>query len=162
MLRWTLASQALQQYDWLQIRHDDHKFAYIRSTNALKVFDGRSSILSSPKDTLLFMLGCTALSAVYNSPHLLGWNCMFPSQIYVLVWRCSVSYIVSFGLFWSTMVLLARLWPNRFTLATMVVTRVLHAVASYCILVASFIQLCYLDPTAYLLPSWSNYFPHFS
>lgn len=167
VLRWTLASQAVRKYGLLDVQKDK---PYVIPHSPMLLIDSDIKGIRGLYISLLFI----SLFAIYGSTHLLGWDAPFPNTTEKLLWRCSAIYIASFPLlglviacFTDWIIDHARhsiLWRST-TLSAQVALislPVLYAVASSCILVESFIQLWYLDPKAYLLPTFSNYFPHFS
>ena len=116
------------------------------------------------------MAVCTIL---YGVIHLLAWGDQFPTTLEGLLWRVSSVVVTCSGLvgvtvtwcilrydtsqpgFVPTLISLI-LWSSVFIIP------IVHMVASGFLIVESFRQLFFLDPAAYQLPSWSNYWPHFS
>ena len=114
----------------------------------------------------------TAISPILYGPiHFLAWNGNFPTPLERLLWRISSIVATSSGLV-SVCVLfllsrLNHLLGYKFRLDILanilsVVINGVHVLASGFLLVESFRQLLFLDPTAYELPSWANYWPHIS
>jgi len=130
----------------------------------------------------LFMGVILIISPIlYGLVHFLAWDDLFPTPLERLLWRvcslvvtCSglaefcVSYIMGlimgfsgdidtiFGMLMLSMALLST------TVLTSVIIPFAHILASGFLVVESFRQLSFLDSAAYQLPSWSNYWPHFS
>jgi hypothetical protein len=97
--------------------------------------------------------------ALYGVIHFLAWSEQFPTRLEHLFWQASSFVITLSGLLLATVVMSANplAW---FLLITM--TPIAHMLASGFLVVESFRQLFFLDPAAYQLPSWSNYWPHLS
>lgn len=165
VLRWTLASRAFRKYGQLSGRH-------VVPHCDLEITDNFD--LSSPKGKLRSIAGFTNLFAIYGSAHFLGWVTLFSSTIEQFLWRWSAIYIATFGLLWFAVLLVGKRIADRAGISKwadfvggvcvvgFVLAHIVYVLASGYILAESFIQLRYLDPKAYLLPSGPIYFPHFS
>ena len=115
----------------------------------------------------------TAISPIlYGLVHFLAWNDQFPTPMERVLW-CISSFVVTV----SGLVCISVLWALKlleevlnfghrvqalvFYVALIVIPSV-HLLASGFLIAESFRQLLFLEPTAYQLPSWSNYWPHLS
>lgn len=115
------------------------------------------------------------LPAIYGLPHFLGWNARFPSAIERHLWHIACIFVTSAGLALSA-VHIGSVYLVRHSIrkrstrsglesgisAFSLLVAALYILASGYLVVESLRQLLYLDPGAYQLPSWSNYWPHFS
>ena len=109
----------------------------------------------------------------YGLVHFLAWSDNFPTPLERLLWRVSSIIVTCSGLV-IVLVGWSGLWvdevPNSTLRSTFnipvyvmfIMTIVVHTLASGFLSVGSFRQLFFLDPAAYQLPSWSNYWPHLS
>jgi hypothetical protein len=108
----------------------------------------------------------------YGIGHFLAWGDQFPTPLERLLWRVS-SFAVTFsglGVFLSATIdwLDDRHIISQSQCATLIaymcliIVPVVHVFASAFLHLESVIQLFFLDPAAYRLPSWSNYWPHLS
>ena len=106
----------------------------------------------------------------YGLVHFLAWSDNFPTPLERLLWRVS-SFIVTFSglVAISVAVALAQFTAlddsrgNRLLGGVAVIgIPAAYMIASGFLIVESFRQLLFLDPAAYQLPSWSNYWPHLS
>ena len=110
---------------------------------------------------------------LYGAIHFLAWGDRFPTTLEALLWRVS-SFVVTCSGFVGVTVASCILGydsagpgfvPTLITnilWASFLLTPIVHMLASGFLIVESFRQLFFLDPAAYQLPSWSNYWPHFS
>ena len=104
-----------------------------------------------------------ACPILYGLVHFLAWGDQFPTTLEQLLWRIS-----SFVITCSGFVVVTVTWGGlRFDAGSIaawccVIICIVHTVASGFLIVESFRQLFFLDLAAYQLPSWSNYWPHFS
>jgi len=114
----------------------------------------------------------TAISPMlYGLVHFLAWNDNFPTPLERVFWRASSFVVTCSGfagvfVFWPSVMLddflrSLRLDRLMFYMSFFVIPAI-HMLASGFLIVESFRQLCFLDSTAYQLPSWSNYWPHLS
>ena len=106
----------------------------------------------------------------YGLVHFLAWGDNFPTPLERLLWRVS-SFMVTFS---GLVAVSGAVALTQFTaldesrsnliLGTVVVFGIpaAYMLASGFLIVESFRQLLFLDPAAYQLPSWSNYWPHLS
>jgi len=116
----------------------------------------------------------TAVSPIlYGLIHLLAWSDHFPTPLERRIWRVSSVVVTCSGLVGVLLLLIfeflrrSLLHPNRSLVGlvaflALYLLPVVHVLASGFLLVESFRQLFFLDPAAYQLPSWSNYWPHLS
>ena len=110
----------------------------------------------------------TALCPVlYGAIHFLAWGDKFPKTQHAQLWRVSSAVVTSSG-FLGVIALTCLHKVDKQSLVHIFVVSVVsliisvHIVGSGCLIVLSFYQLFFLDPAAYQLSSWSNYWPHFS
>lgn len=112
---------------------------------------------------------------LYGLVHFLAWGDQFPTTMERLLWRVSSFLVTCSGFVGVTTLWFGTLfdWDQQgrdFVLVPVgctllffaVVVPIAHMLASGFLIVESFRQLFFLDPAAYQLPSWSNYWPHFS
>ena len=101
----------------------------------------------------------------YGLIHLLAFSDQFPTPLERLLWLVSSVVVMCSGLVMS---LLVRLMDMNNTILsntsgiTILSLLPVYIFASGFLLGESFRQLFFLDPAVYQLPSWSNYWPHFS
>ena len=106
---------------------------------------------------------------LYGVVHFLAWNDQFPTPLEQLLWHVSSLVVTCSGLVEVFAILILE-WlgsrydflPELFIFSLAVVTPLAHVLASGFLIVESVRQLLFLDAAAYQLPSWSNYWPHFS
>ena len=123
----------------------------------------------------------TAVSPIlYGLIHLLAWSDHFPTPLERRIWRVSSVVVTCSGLV-GVLLLLVVQFLRRSSLPpdhplhrlnhglhrpvaylAVYYLPVVHVLASGLLLVESFRQLFFLDPAAYQLPAWSNYWPHLS
>ena len=114
---------------------------------------------------------------LYGLVHFLGWGSNFPTPLERQLWHgCSI--VVTFsGLLWVSLSLLTdayfdrlkNYWPRFILILGMIYLLVVflaiplaYVLASGFLIIESVRQLFFLDPAAYQLASWSNYWPHLS
>ena len=110
---------------------------------------------------------------LYGLMHFLAWGDQFPTALEGFLWRIS-SFVVTCSGFVGVTVTWCMLRydtgqpggaPSLISLILapfLLITAIFHMLASGFLIVESFRQLFFLDSAAYQLPSWSNYWPHFS
>ena len=116
----------------------------------------------------------TAISPVlYGLVHFLASNDHFPTPLESLLWRLSSGVVTCSGLV-AVSAIIAFWWlkhvkiisettrRNLGAIMTFVLLPLVHVLASSFLVVESFRQLFFLDPAAYQLPSWSQYWPRLS
>ena len=131
----------------------------------------------SRKDPLYEWLIATVSPILYGLIHLLAWNDHFPTTRECLVWRGSSIIIACSGFVGVAGAALGR-YLNKLEdryprysdsvikdvveplLGVFAVVPIFHVLASGFLIIESIRQLFFLDPAAYQLPSWSNYWPH--
>ncbi|PSR77220.1 hypothetical protein PHLCEN_2v8000, partial [Hermanssonia centrifuga] len=163
--RWTLASEAISHYG--------PKYKWDKSTPLVALQVEYHEIVRFVAD-IPTCAGIAFLTAAYGAPHLAAWNADFATYLEQLLWRASVLVITFAGLLmhaltWMGLEIAIRS-SNRLVKTSGSILAIcvpicgilLYAAASVYLVVESFTQLFHLPPAAYQLPSWSNYFPHFS
>jgi len=115
----------------------------------------------------------TAISPIlYGLVHFLAWGDRFPTTLERLLWQVSSLVVTCSGLA-EVFVVAATAWSGDsstisgktisvFMALMVTIIPLAHILASGFLIVESFRQLSFLDSAAYQLPSWSNYWPHFS
>ena len=110
---------------------------------------------------------------LYGLVHFLAWSGHFPTSLERLLWRVSsvvvtCSGFVAFSSGFTTKYIF-KLVDNRWKMFLLPIPLMLlcmvplsYMLSSGFLIVESLRQLFYLDPAAYELVSWSNYWPHFS
>jgi hypothetical protein len=115
----------------------------------------------------------TVLSPIlYGLVHFLAWGDQFPTSMERLFWRVSSFVVTCSGLVGTLVMLIMKFildWlgvGRRVLLSILGINFVIfffvHVLASGFLIAESFRQLFFLNPAAYQLPSWTNYWPHFS
>ncbi|KLO10721.1 hypothetical protein SCHPADRAFT_999341 [Schizopora paradoxa] len=134
---------------------------------------------SDNDDDGLWIILTLCSPTVYGLVHLFGWNARFPTTVERILWRIITVSICSCGACASAFgAFLAVLddveWQHKASkcfgeivttsLAVVVVIIIppLYLLCTLYLLVESIRQLFYLPPEAFVIASWSNYFPHFS
>lgn len=128
----------------------------------------------------LDMVLIAVLTLIYGFVHMLGWTAEFPTALEQSLWRYSTLVVMGSGLVLHIVVYFVgrvrihlqlegktdlnlgyRLAAN---LAKAVIAGIpiIYLVASAYLVGESFRQLLALPRQAYILPSWGNYWPHFS
>jgi hypothetical protein len=132
------------------------------------------SFASQPHDSIFYEAMTMAISPIlYGLAHFLAWGDQFPTPLERLLWRISSCVVTCSGLMIVAATFLLILLAEIFHLSTPILKNLIqficvvmlpfvHVLASGFLIVESFRQLFFLDPAAYQLPSWSNYWPHFS
>ena len=127
-----------------------------------------SSIAEGPVSMVTTMAMCPIL---YGLVHFLAWNDHFPTPLERLPWRASSFVVTCSGLVGITMLVSLMLLDSLLSVIkldlliifiSIFVIPTAHVLASGFLIAESFRQLPFLDPAAYQLTSWSNYWPHFS
>ena len=110
---------------------------------------------------------------VYGLVHFLAWSDHFPTPLEWLLWRVSSVVVTCSGLV-AVSVSFVFLWLKVMNVTTkntfnflgisvlFIIMPITHVLASGFLIVESFRQLFFLDPAAYRLPSWSQYWPRLS
>ncbi|KAI0707885.1 hypothetical protein C8Q76DRAFT_816437 [Earliella scabrosa] len=141
--------------------------AYIQvSTHSAETAKSRSGI------------GLALLPAVYGFPHLIGLDATFPTAVERLLWRWTTVAIMVLGVGTFCIVYmvhkLGQWWyfthyDDRFGRFLMRLGEIIaffnvlvYFVGSMYLVAESFRQLFALPPESFTLPSWGNYWPHFS
>ena len=130
---------------------------------------GSSWIYSLP-DQVYGFISIATPPILYGLIHFLASSDHFPTPREHLLWLVSSVVVTCWGPFFA---LIARIiyifgvskdgWAERFMfLLGLFVILPAYVLASGFLIVESFRQLFFLDPTAYQLPSWSIYWPHLS
>ncbi|KLO10720.1 hypothetical protein SCHPADRAFT_930341 [Schizopora paradoxa] len=121
----------------------------------------------------------TSLTSVYGLVHLFGWNAQFPTMVERILWRIATVAICSCGACFSVSALYAAFLDDAaklhntlkpflvfvkyfFCISAVIIIPPFYLLSTLYILVESIRQLFYLPPEAFVVASWSNYFPHFS
>lgn len=114
---------------------------------------------------------------LYGLVHFLGWGGNFPTPLERRLWHASSVVVTFSGLLWVLLSLLTNAyferlknnWPRFalipgtiYLLLVFLVIPIAYVLASSFLIIESCRQLFFLDPAAYQLVSWSNYWPHFS
>ena len=137
-----------------------------------------SELNHSREDPLYEWIITAVAPLIYGLVHLLAWNDHFPTTLESRLWRVSSVVVTFSGLVGVPLAALggyldnwrSRLqWNSHFAtldiaipLAVLLlcVVALAHMLSSGFLIVESIRQLHFLDPAAYQLPSWSNYWPH--
>ena len=114
------------------------------------------------------LIAGAASPVLYGAIHFLAWNDQFPTPLERLFWRVS-SVVVTFSgvvgiplSIVSLSLMNACIHEARFRHMVGFIILLAHVVSSGFLIVESFRQLFFLEPAAYELPSWTNYWPHLS
>jgi hypothetical protein len=145
---------------------------FFRSGNHHSLFPG--SFDTRAKGDGYYELITLAVSPIlYGLVHLLAWGEQFPTPLERLLWRVSsfvvtcsglVGFVVSFAAqcLYEARIVSEDIFEVLAGVVYVFVTPLVHVLASGFLIAESFRQLFFLDPAAYQLPSWSNYWPHLS
>ena len=100
---------------------------------------------------------------IYGLPHFIGWNQLFPTPLERQIWRISTCVVTGSGFFFISILLTLDIFVNTglSNVIGFILTSIVYMVASGFLLGESLRQLLFLDPAAYQLAPWSNYWPHF-
>jgi len=109
---------------------------------------------------------------LYGLVHFLAWGGRIPTSLERLLWQVSSLVVTCSGLAEILVVFLA-VWledsdtisgkiAEVFVVSMTMVIPIAHILASGFLIVESFREPSFLDSAAYQLPSWTNYWPHFS
>ena len=132
------------------------------------------SLLAHPIRSRPYELASIAFSPIfYGLVHFLAWNDHFPKPLEHKLWHISSVLVTFSGLVWVMLTLPAAYLMNRqdtwsIVIGTMLAFLVVfaipltYALASIFLIGESFRQLFFLDPAAYQVATWSNYWPHVS
>lgn len=111
-----------------------------------------------------------AAGLFYGGVHILAWHIPFPTRTEQLLWRISSVFIASSGLCmigYEVGLWLLGNWKSRLMHGTVPILCLLVNLAMIAywtarafLVVESCLQLSRLPPSAYVLPRWSQYFPH--
>ena len=115
----------------------------------------------------------TVCPILYGVIHFVAWSDQFPTTLEALLWHISTVVVTCSGFLGVIVVWCATKvddgWPNFVVFLVLfilglsgLIIPISHMLASGFLIAESFRQLFFLDPAAYQLPSWSNYWPHFS
>ena len=164
-----LAANALQHLPQIP-EEPPQKIYFARSTSWL--FPGLPTVKEETNGyyEMTIIAVCPIL---YGVIHFVACGDQFPTTLEALLWRVSslvvaCSGFVGVSLTWCGAKFSLRqpgFFPALISLILMssvFITPIVHTLASGFLIVESFRQLFFLDLAAYQLPSWSNYWPHFS
>jgi len=118
----------------------------------------------SPDGRLSMVITMAVFSIFYGLVHFLAWSDAFPTPVERLLWRIA-SLVETCSVFVGVLVVRLMMGSRRLEklgLLMSIVVTVVHMLASGFIIVESCRQVFFLDATAYQLPLWANYWPHFS
>ena len=167
-----LAADALQHLPTPERPPRSFRFHYSTRTMHPETFPGqvhrggRSAVLSGGMTVIISPI-------LYGLVHFLAWDDRFPSPLERLLWQVSSLVVTCSGIV-EISVLIFLDWladkdrvsedivENLTGALCFVIIPFAHILASGFLIVESFRQLSFLDSAAYQLPSWSNYWPHFS
>jgi len=130
-----------------------------------------SFLFSSPGSLRCYLLEPNMYEAIpmvispllYGAPHFLGWNQLFPTPLERQIWRISTCVVTGSGFFFTSILLTLYIFVDTglSNVIGFISTSIVYMVASGFLLGESLRQLFFLDPAAYQLAPWSNYWPHF-
>ena len=108
---------------------------------------------------------------IYGLVHFLAWSDQFPTPLERLFWFVSSLVVTCSGLVQVSLIVSIK-WLEtigravdliRFVLAAFLfIVPLAYVLGSGFLIIESVRQLLFLDDAAYRLPTWSNYWPHFS
>ena len=163
------AAHALQSLLPTPVRPPKHSRSPFRDHS--QMFPGAPGA-GDPSGSLFWSAIAISISAaLYGFVHFLAWSDQFPTPLERLLWRVASIVVTSSGLMEVFVLLLMRLLDfldsrldpaNLGFIMCVFVIPATHMLASGFLVVESFRQLVFLDPAAYQLPSWPNYWPHLS
>lgn len=169
--RWLMGSNAMRRYGV------DLKALAAEIPSQQPYVQPRSSMQASsdtkahtPAGILRTNFATIALTVAFGLPHFLGWNVDFPTRVEQRLWRIATVTVTSWGVGMGILAACAisfrwwfraSPWDRRGETAFVACGAVVYNTATGYLLLESIRQLFFLPPTAYELPSWSNYWPHF-
>ncbi|RPD60889.1 hypothetical protein L227DRAFT_501145 [Lentinus tigrinus ALCF2SS1-6] len=180
--RWMLAAKAHRQYNLQRPAPESPVRLVVPLASLQASTDTHDHHFTGILRTSLI---AAVLAAVYGLPHLIGLSVAFPSATERTLWRVATVLVAFIGVALGgmmvvalgTMVLLDKLLKlltgakvgglakrAEMTLERTVLSlgAVVYVTSSAYLVVESVRQLFALPPAAFVLPSWSNYWPHFS
>ena len=124
----------------------------------------------SSRDNIHFFVVVSISPILYGLVHFLAWNEHFPTPLESRLWRISSFVVTCSGLgeifaciIYGALERFSNPTIHRFVgAAYILLLPILHVLASAFLIGESFRQLFFLDPAAYQLPSWSQYWPRLS
>ncbi len=184
-LRWALAYRAHQQYR----PHASRGVRFVIPTPSLQAYATHTPAYPEDEDisvaaiirnvSIIIVLG-----SVYGLPHLLGSTVIFESAKERTIWFVGTALVAAMGrgslivlslqrifLAFLDMLLLyftgedprfCERWSRQSFRAASVVIAIVYVCSSGYLVGESLRQLFALPPDAFSLPSWGNYWPHFS
>jgi len=103
---------------------------------------------------------------LYGVIHFLAWNDHFTSPLARVLWRVSSVVVTCSGIVGIVLSLVSNVFSGAMFVSMAIFAVYLiptaHVVSSGFLIVESVRQLFFLEPAAYQLPSWTNYWPHIS
>jgi len=134
---------------------------------------GSLFINTGPLGGPLGLITMTLSPLLYGLIHFLAWGERFPTPLKQQLWHVSLFVVMCSGLMCVPVgkSLILMTWKYRWTRSISQTIFIIlcfwmipsvHMLASVFLLTESCRQLFFLDPAAYQLPSWSNYWPHLS
>ncbi|OCK85225.1 hypothetical protein K432DRAFT_318689 [Lepidopterella palustris CBS 459.81] len=155
-LRWKLAAQAFVRYSAAQI-------------DLKKMFHNRMLRDRAPDWPRLSQRGLTPsftiAGLIYGGLHLTVWYYEFAKHSEEVLWRVSSMAITVSGIimiFTDLINSMDRTLPSLFASAIWCLFILLYAFARIFLLVECFLSIRHLPESVYVVPKWSQYFPHFS
>ena len=128
------------------------------SAMAPGTFQGIRSCDNGRSEDITMTVSCL----FYGVVHFLALYGHFPTPLERLLWRVSSVVVACSGLMLALTEFIGRVLIGRAAYILMSTVALAHILSSGFLLGESFRQLFFLDPAAYQLPSWSNYWPRFS
>jgi len=166
-----LAANALQHI--LPVQEKLLPYCYRFRKHHQMVIPGRAGRYSSTGH-LYELIAMAVCPALYGLMHFLAWSDHFPTPLERLLWRVSTVVVTCSGFVATPPLALLDRVSGRSDYAygdaialmlafiALIMAPIAHVFSSGFLIVESFRQLFFLEPTAYQLPSWSNYWPHLS
>ncbi|KLO07654.1 hypothetical protein SCHPADRAFT_945100 [Schizopora paradoxa] len=169
--RWLMASNAMKRYGVnLKTLVDEIPSSqpYVLPKSTMQASSDTKA--RSPKGIAVTNAATVLLTVAFGLPHFLGWNVDFPSLTERTLWRIATVTVTSWGVGMCILAVMgisvrwwfdASPWDRRGEALFVACGSAVYSTAAGFLLIESVVQLFFLPPAAYNLPSWSNYWPHF-
>lgn len=169
--RWRLVSEALRSYKVTlqQLKAEmDPPFEFVTDKSTLRINADFGNYGFKSWQEMLVVL--PLLPALYGSVHFLGWNAHFPTPVERTLWRIATLATTCWGagfhiyvpvLYYIVQNITCSMSRSENVVVCVALLGLAYASAVGYLLVESVRQLLYLEPAAFRLPVWSNYWPHF-
>ena len=164
MRRWELAEKALLEY-----RADVRSF--LMNCNERMLVDRVGDVPKISKVSRGAMFATFAFAGfLYGGVHLIAWNNAFRSSTEAYFWKISAVILVSSGPLALPFIFAEGLWRSRTgtlkgiyagaILILIPISSIVYVACRVYLVVESFWNLTHLEESTFVVPKWSQYFPH--